>query len=253
MVGVDGPTARSYFQSLKVSLGNQKANRPLALIITTLALAEGIYNTPYTQALATVGGSGSPVWSVVSGSLPPGVAIQGSALTGTPTTAGDFIFTLRADDAGNSAQVPPIPAEHDVQVVTLHINKAAQTISGVFDGLPASMAYGSRFTMSKRNHQRGPADLAQFQQSGMHRIESHNHGCRAGHLHHHGVARREHELRCRICQLAHRYRRQGKPEDFVFSPVPQSSVPLSRSVAVPPRLFRSLSPVRKAVRLQAIR
>jgi hypothetical protein len=45
-------------------------------------------------------------WSLVAGQLPPGPALTTSAgrITGTPTSAGTFTFTLRvADNGGQQA------------------------------------------------------------------------------------------------------------------------------------------------------
>jgi hypothetical protein len=52
-----------------------------------------------------VAGSPAPSFSVVSGSLPPGLSLNAStaAITGTPTAAGSFSFTVRgSNSAGNS-------------------------------------------------------------------------------------------------------------------------------------------------------
>jgi subtilisin family serine protease len=52
-----------------------------------------------------VAGSPAPSFSVVSGSLPPGLGLNAStaAITGTPTTAGSYAFTVRgSNSAGNT-------------------------------------------------------------------------------------------------------------------------------------------------------
>lgn len=37
-------------------------------------------------------------WSIVSGSLPPGLRLSGNIISGTPTTRGTFAFTVRLTD-----------------------------------------------------------------------------------------------------------------------------------------------------------
>jgi hypothetical protein len=71
--------------------------------ITTTALDDGTTGTPYSASLTATGGTGSYVWSVVSGSLPTGLVlsgISGSTISGTPTAAGTSSFTVRATDSG---------------------------------------------------------------------------------------------------------------------------------------------------------
>jgi predicted extracellular nuclease len=63
----------------------------------------GTVGTPYSFSF-TVGGAGTA--GVVAGALPPGLALSpAGALTGTPTTAGTFAFTVRASNAFGSAEV----------------------------------------------------------------------------------------------------------------------------------------------------
>ncbi len=71
-----------------------------ALTITTNApLVKGVLGSAYRQALAAVGGN-SLRWSISSGALPAGIAIEATSglLSGTPTAAGSFDFTVSASD-----------------------------------------------------------------------------------------------------------------------------------------------------------
>jgi hypothetical protein len=67
-----------------------------------IPLAEGEVGIAYTASLSASGGPSPYAWSVDSGSLPAGLnlAADGS-ISGTPTAAGTFGFTIRATDATN--------------------------------------------------------------------------------------------------------------------------------------------------------
>ena len=73
------------------------AVRPLA-IVTEAALARAVAGTAYTRTLAADGGVGTVTWSVASGTLPAGIALESSTgkLAGTPTVAGAYTFTVLA-------------------------------------------------------------------------------------------------------------------------------------------------------------
>jgi len=89
---------------------------PIALTITTTALADGIAGTAYSASLAASGGTGSVSWSVTTGSLPGGLTLGGSGdIAGTPTAAGTTNFTVTATDSGT----PPQTAK---QALTITIN-----------------------------------------------------------------------------------------------------------------------------------
>jgi hypothetical protein len=70
--------------------------------ITNVSFPDATENTPYNQAI-TISGTpvGTPVYSVVAGSLPTGLSIVGATIQGTPTVPAGFEFTLGVtDDVG---------------------------------------------------------------------------------------------------------------------------------------------------------
>ncbi|HJT81552.1 MAG TPA: LamG-like jellyroll fold domain-containing protein, partial [Chthoniobacterales bacterium] len=67
---------------------------------TPATLPEAIVGTPYSHTITTLRGTAPVSFSVLSGSLPPGLSLDSSGLlSGTPTTAGSFSFAVRATDA----------------------------------------------------------------------------------------------------------------------------------------------------------
>jgi len=72
--------------------------------ITTTTLANGTIASAYSQTVVASGGTGALTWTISAGSLPTGLNPINSStgqITGTPTTAGTFNFTVRATDTLN--------------------------------------------------------------------------------------------------------------------------------------------------------
>ena len=71
------------------------------LAITTASLPGGSIGSPYTTTLAATGGVVPYSWSILSGSLPAGLALNGSTgvISGTPTAAGSASFTVQCTDS----------------------------------------------------------------------------------------------------------------------------------------------------------
>jgi hypothetical protein len=107
-----GASARTGSLSMTVT----KAQPP---VITTTTLPAATVGSAYQQALAATG-SGPFTWSLVNGSLPPGIALDATGtLSGTATQAGTFQFTVQVTDSigltataqlSLQAVLPPLPA-----------------------------------------------------------------------------------------------------------------------------------------------
>jgi hypothetical protein len=93
------------------SLGSKTTNafaiqvQPPAVQITTSSLPAYTTGTSYTQTLTATGGTPPFSWSLGSGSLPPGLALDsGGTIRGTATAAGSYTFSVRVTDrAGANA------------------------------------------------------------------------------------------------------------------------------------------------------
>lgn len=79
------------------------------LAIKTTSLSRGVVGAPYTETL-TASGGGSQAWSATG--LPPGLAVSGSTITGTPTTAGNYTVTVTVNNGTSSKS-----AEFTLQVI----------------------------------------------------------------------------------------------------------------------------------------
>jgi large repetitive protein len=103
------PTASGSF-SFTVTITDAAGGTASKAVTVTIAAAPSLANpappsgqagVAYSDALAVTGGTGPFTWSVSSGSLPAGVTLNSStgALSGTPTTAGLYSFTVQVTDA----------------------------------------------------------------------------------------------------------------------------------------------------------
>jgi type II secretory pathway pseudopilin PulG len=72
-----------------------------SLQISTTVLPIGVVNSPYSALLQATGGVGSLSWTILAGSLPPGLSLAGSTgqISGIPSTAGLYQFTVQVTDS----------------------------------------------------------------------------------------------------------------------------------------------------------
>jgi len=81
---------------------------PPPMGITTASLPAGVVQKVYpSTALVLDGGKGSFAWSVIAGSLPTGMKLSPTfgTISGTPTVAGSFTFTVQVSDSGTPQNV----------------------------------------------------------------------------------------------------------------------------------------------------
>ncbi len=98
-----------YTFTLRLATADASTSRPFALqvdadtvpVITTTALPDAQEGQTVSEPLGRTGGNGPFVWTVAAGSLPPGVTLSQSdgVLSGVPSAAGEYSFTVSVTDA----------------------------------------------------------------------------------------------------------------------------------------------------------
>jgi hypothetical protein len=108
------------------------------LSVSTTMLTEATAEHAYSATLAAAGGAGNVTWSVTAGSLPPGLTLHPDTgqITGTPTTAGSYTFTMQATDAGTLVQTAT--AGVSIRVVAPTITLVPASLPGAVGAVPYS-------------------------------------------------------------------------------------------------------------------
>jgi len=102
-IQVKDETRASDAETFSITIGP-----PPPLVVTTVALSNGTVGEFYCCGNLFASGGVQPyTWSVVAGELPPGLELPKgeNTISGTPTTAGTFTFTVQVtDEQGTTAQ-----------------------------------------------------------------------------------------------------------------------------------------------------
>ena len=99
--------------------GNQPP--PPAINITTTLLADGTVGVPFNQTVTAAGGTGARTFTVSTGALPAGIALNETSgvLVGIPTgPAGTADFTIMVEDSAT-------PTQDDTQALSVTISAVA--------------------------------------------------------------------------------------------------------------------------------
>jgi hypothetical protein len=103
-------------------------------------LGGGEVGNVYFDTLRAVGGSGIYAWSLVSGTLPPGLSLKVNGdIAGTPATPGKYVFTLRAT---STPQQVLLKDSITITAPTLAVSEVlGQLLNGRSHLLPSDFAY----------------------------------------------------------------------------------------------------------------
>jgi len=111
------------------------------LVITPTTIPDGLYGSVYAnQTLTATGGIPPYTFSVSAGNLPQGISLSNDGvLSGTPTAAGSYSFTVTAlDNSGLFYGTQAYTLVIDQAVLTITANNATMTYGGMAPSLSVS-------------------------------------------------------------------------------------------------------------------
>ncbi|MDX1253451.1 MAG: putative Ig domain-containing protein [Gammaproteobacteria bacterium] len=102
------------------------------LTVAKVIGAEAVLNSAFSHTLTATGGTAPYSWKMISGSLPPGLALSTAGLiSGTPSSTGVFNFTYQATDASN----PPLVKSETGQISVFTSRPTLATGDVTSDGI----------------------------------------------------------------------------------------------------------------------
>lgn len=122
------------------------------------ALPSATVGAAYNQTFTASGGAAAYAYSITAGALPAGLTLSGNVLSGTPTAAGSFTFSVTASDSSTGPSAPfsvtrnysitvnpPAPVANPVSA-TVAFNSVANPITLNITGTATSVAVGTQGT-----------------------------------------------------------------------------------------------------------
>ena len=117
------------------------------IAVTTTSLPADPVDVAYKQTLTAAGGTGRYTWKVTGGALPPGLTLSagtslspGGVLSGTPTVAGSYTFTVQVTDAAS----PPDVASRSLTLVIAPMTVATSSLPNA----PVGRSYSAKLVTS---------------------------------------------------------------------------------------------------------
>ncbi len=120
------------------------------VVVNPATLPAATAEVAYSQAIIANGGTAPYTYAISSGALPPGLSLNSAtgSLSGTPTAAGSFSFSVRATDSSSGAGAP----FSATRTYTQAVNAPSIAISpSTLPGAQVAAAYSQQLTASGGN------------------------------------------------------------------------------------------------------
>ena len=130
----NSPVPQTATQALSLTIGDQ-------LTITTSSLPPAVFGATYNYPLSATGGTAPYRWTLISGTLPPGLSLSlAGYIVGTCTGSGVFTITVQATDSTSPT------AQSATRVLTVDSNTSLSITSGPLPPAQLGQGYTSSLT-----------------------------------------------------------------------------------------------------------
>ncbi|MEW6212212.1 MAG: putative Ig domain-containing protein, partial [Acidobacteriota bacterium] len=111
--------------------------------VTSPFILEAAQGSAFTHQLTAGNGTPPYTWSIVSGALPPGLNLTGGVISGTPSAAGSFAFTVQVTDSQSRTGQKAITINVAPPALSITTSSLASAMRGVAYNQALSAAGGS--------------------------------------------------------------------------------------------------------------
>lgn len=153
------PAAPRISETVKATFALTIAAAPITIDLTS---SVATIDEPFGAAISVTGGAQPYSWSLIRGQLPPGLSLAAATgtISGTPTTLGDYHFTVQVSDTAGTIAVkdlvltilPPLPILSAIRNSASYGPTLAQGAMVVIFGYalgPAALVQASTFPLPK--------------------------------------------------------------------------------------------------------
>jgi hypothetical protein len=115
---------------------------PPAITAECASMTAGTVGVPYSSAITVTGGTAPYTFAIASGSLPGGLTLNTTtgAITGTPTTAGPFSFTVSVTDSTPGVHATTTTSNCGITIAPPTISALCASMTAGTVGVPYSSA-----------------------------------------------------------------------------------------------------------------
>lgn len=123
---------------------------PGTLEVSLVGSTEAEIGKPYSAVLQALGGVPPYTWTLLSGSLPPGLSLSANgSISGTPTTAGTFSFAVQVTDSRKLTGFGAFTITvGDLEALEVEVTPLTGTVSVPFSGVASATGGKAPYTFS---------------------------------------------------------------------------------------------------------
>ena len=133
-----------YFGQPSTNMRITVSQPPSSPTVTSPSPLEAAQGSAFTHQLTATGGTLPYTWLIASGALPAGLSLAGGVISGTPTAAGNFTFTVQVTDSQSRTGQKAITINVSPPALSITTSTLANAMRGAAYNQPLSASGGTQ-------------------------------------------------------------------------------------------------------------